>query len=209
MSDDASARGQTFTLEAFVAAILLIATVAFALQIVTVSSNTAGATEAESQWTDAGLAAGVLDRAVANDELATTLLYWNESREEFYGADGDEGHYVSARPNTTFVESLETMFGASSTQYNVTLYFQGEDDERQAQPLIESGTPGDDAVRASETVTLYDDSTLVDENQTVREDAKLENVTAGFYAPDVWEEGESENRSLYNVIRVEVVVWQT
>jgi len=197
-------RGQTFTLEAFVAAILLVATVAFALQAVAISSNTASVGETELKNQQTGLAEGVLNEAVANDSLRATVLYWNESSEQFYNADGD-GHYVSQLPptpnGTVFGDSLEGTFGDQQVKYNVDLHYRDSTGDRQTQRLIESGTPNDNAVRIVETVTLYDNTTLVDENEEPTATA-LADVEEEFYAPNVDEESP-----LYNVIRVEVVLW--
>ncbi len=199
-----SDRGQTFTLEAFVAAILLVATVGFALQAVAVSSNTASAGETELKSQHGGLAEGILNEAASNGSLRTTVLYWNESTEAFYNADSD-GYYTSQLPptpdGTAFGDALERTFGDRQVRYNVNLHYQDSAGDRQTQKLIESGTPNDDAVRVVETVTLYDDTVLVDENEDPTE-TSLADAEESFYAPNVSEEGP-----LYNVIRVEVVLW--
>lgn len=200
-------RGQTFTLEAFVASILLLATIAFALQTVAVSSNTASSASAEFKNQQAGIATGVLDRAVENGSLRRTLLYWDEENERFHDANED-GFYVSRSPPTTFGDSLREPFQDRQVRYNVDLYFSfGENATRGHQRLVESGTPGDDAIRVVETVTLYDDTRLVAENGT-RRTTTLADVeaddSASFYAPD----GEPSG-TLYNVVRVEVVLWKT
>lgn len=201
-----SDRGQTFTLEAFVAAILLVATVAFALQAVTITSNTASVGDTEIRNQHAGLAEGVLDEAVADGSLRTTLLYWSESPGQFHNA-GEDGHYDSRIPptpeGTAFGDSLERAFGDRQVRYNVDLYYRNAAGERELQRLVESGTPGDDAVRVVETVTLYDNSSLVDESGTPRE-TTVADVEEQFYAPNVDEESP-----LYNVVRVEVVLWKT
>lgn len=199
-----SDRGQTFTLEAFVAAILLVATVAFALQAVAVSSNTASAGETELKNQHAGLAEGVLNEAVADGSLRTTVLYWNESSEQFYNADGD-GHYTSQLPptpnGTVFGDTMGKTFGDRQVRYNVDLHYRDSTGDRQTQRLVESGTPNDDAVRVVETVTLYDDTALVDENGDPTA-TSLADSEEKFYAPNADDESP-----LYNVIRVEVMLW--
>lgn len=194
-------RGQTFTLEALVAAVLLLATVAFALQIVSVSSNTASAAGAETRGQHAGLATGVLDEGAADGSLRATLVYWDEEDERFYDASGD-GYYVSRPPPTAFGESLEAMFDSRRVRYDVNLYYSDGSGNRTSERLVDSGTPGDDAVRVTETVTLYNDTRLVNENGTERSETVAD--VEGFYAPDARPE-----RYLYNVVRVEVVLWRT
>ena len=197
-----SDRGQTFTLEAFVAAILLVATVGFALQAVAVSSNTASAGETELKNQHVGLAEGILSEAASNGSLQTTVLYWDNSTKAFYNADSDD-YYTSQLPptpdGTALGDALEQTFGDRQVRYNVNLHYQDSAGDRQTQKLIESGTPNDDAVRVVETVTLYDDTVLVDENEDPTEMSLAD--ADDFYAEDVSE------GPLYNVIRVEVVLW--
>lgn len=199
-------RGQTFTLEAFVAAVLLLATVAFALQAASISSNTASAANAELGNQRAGLADGVLAQSAANGTLRTTLLYWDETDEEFYGAS-DDGYYIAQSPPTSFGSALDAMFEERGIRYNVDLYYPTATGSRERQRLVESGTPGGDAVRVVETVTLYDDTNLVYANETQRNVTLADveaDANATFYAPDAVTGGPT-----YNVIRVEVVLWET
>lgn len=196
-----SARAQAFSLEAFVASILLVVALAFALQAVAISSNTASAGDAELRGQHAGMARGVLDGAAENGNLETTLVYWNESGERFHGADG-EGSYVSRSPNTTFGRALQETLDDQQLRYNVDLYYRDADGQQASRRLVEYGTPSHDAVRVSETVTLYDETTLVAENESRRANATLETVEGDFYAPDA-----ADDSPLYNVVHVEVVVW--
>lgn len=207
-----SRRAQTFTLEAFVAAILLLATVAFALQVVSISANTASPADSELRDQHAGLARGVVDEAVADGNLSRTLLYWDQNASAFHDADAEEdgGHYITRLPqNDTapgFGRALAAPFEGRQVRYNVDLYYADAEGGRGHQPLVESGTPSDEAVRVTETVTLYDDTRLLDANAS-RENATLREVAEDpdreFYAPDTSPDGP-----LYNVIRVEVVVWK-
>lgn len=198
-----STRAQAFSLEAFVASILLVTTLAFALQAVAISSNTAGATEAELRGQHAGITEGVLDGTVENGTLKTTLVYWNESTERFHETDEDEGIYISESPNTTFGRTLAEMLDDQRIRYNVDLYYRDTDGDWTTQQLVEYGTPSHDAVRITETVTLYDDTRLVTQNEHDRENATLEAVEDGFYAPDM-----ADDSPVYNVVHVEVVVWR-
>lgn len=199
-------RGQIFTLEAVVAAILLLGSVAFALQAVAITSNTASAGDTEIESHHRGLAEGVINAAVENGSLQRTLLYWDEDAGGFYNADAD-GHYVSRLPptpdGTAFGDALERRFGDRQVRYNVNLYYRNAAGDRERQRLVESGTPSESAVRVVETVTLYDDTALVAENGTARE-TTLADAEADFYAPNVDGDGP-----LYTVVHVEVVLWRT
>lgn len=197
------------------AAILLLATVAFGLQVVSISSNTASPADAELGDQNAGLASGVLDAAVANDTLDRSLRYWNQTNGSFHRADErpeDGGHYIARLPQhaeaPAFGPALDRPFAGRQVRYNVDLYYENASGNGSVghQPLVESGTPGDGAVRVVETVTLYDHDRLLAENGS-RENATLGAVAddpeVTFYAPDASPDGP-----LYNVIRIEVVLWK-
>jgi hypothetical protein len=199
-----SERAQLFTLEAFVAAIVLLATLAFSLQAVGISSNTASGGEMEIQSQHAGLAEGVLAETVEDGSLKQTLLYWNVTANSFHHADdSDGGYYISRSPPTAFGDLLQPRFDERQVRYNINLSFRNENNDRQRQQLVESGTPGGEAVQVVQTVTLYDEDQLVDENGTSR-NVTLADVDEGFYAPDTGTDSQ-----IYNVIRVEVVLWQS
>lgn len=200
-------RAQIFTLEAFLASVVLLATLAFTLQVVAISSNTAGATDTEDRNQHFGLAVGALDEGIENGSLRDTLLYWDETRGQFYGSVDTEGYYIARSPPTSFGNSLEATFSDRQVRYNMDLYFPTNDSDRGHQRVIERGTPSDNAIRVVETITLYDQTQLVDENESQRSVTLAEIEADGnstFYAPDM-----RPNTSIYNVLRVEVVVWKT
>lgn len=195
-------RAQAFTLEALVAALLIVAAVAFSLQAVAITSNTASVGDTELRNQHAGIAQGVLDGAAERGTLTDTIVYWNEEQSRFHDAMGDDGFYEAQAPNTTFGEALDEHLEDQGLRYNIDLSYWNESGERNTHRLVEYGTPSSDAVRVTQTVTLYDDTRLVYPNETARQDASLRDVEEDFYAPNVDEES-----SVYNVIRVEVIVW--
>lgn len=213
-----STRGQTFTLEAFVAAIILLATLTFALQAVAISSDTAsgGATELKEQ--QLGLAEGALDQAVQDGTLKQILLYWNESAEEFYGANDEDGYYISRPPplddgNVTlddrFVTSLEGLFADRQVRYNIDLHYRGADNTRQTQRLVEFGTPNQQAVRVVETVTLYDNDTVLDRSGNSTGTRLVDLAEGSESGPAFYVPNAAADSQIYNVVRVEVVLWQS
>lgn len=147
----------------------------------------------------------MLDVAVQNGSLKRTLLYWSTTQEAFHGAEA--GYYVSRRPPTEFGNSMVPMFDDRQVRYNVDLYYRSVNNTRERQRLVESGTPGDTAVRVVETVTLYDDDRPIDADGNYR-NVTLKDVyerdTGEFYAPDA-----GEDSHVYNVVRVEVILWQS
>ena len=196
-------RGQAFTLEAVMAAVLLLATLAFAIHVAGVTANTPSTADETIENQNRGLANGALDSAVANESLRPTLLYWNDTAETFHGAD--ETYYVSRSPPTVgdvgFGAVLNRSFDRFNVKYNVDVYYATNESGVEKQRLVHHGTPTDDAVRATTIVTLYDDDPLYNVDGTPGNVTVAESDT--FYAPDV---GDGP---VYNVLRVEVVVWST
>jgi hypothetical protein len=192
-----TARGQAYTLEAILAALVLIGSVAFALGAtgVTPLSGTTASEEATDRLS--GLVEGTLDAAAANGSLKPTVLYWNGSEERFHGAD--RAHYVSRAPPTAFGRLLARTLGDRSVAFNVNVYYVTAGGNRTVQPLVSHGTPGDDAVRATRAVGLSDDDRVRAADGTA---GPTLTDAGGFYAPNAAPDGP-----VYNVVVVEVIAW--
>ena len=203
-------RGQAFTVEGLAAAILLLGTLVFALQATGITALSGGTAGGAVETQQADLARGVLASAVASDTLEPSLLYWNDS---FVGPDGNgtyhglggDDYYVAGLP-TAFGDSLDRTLTDAGYAYNVNLYYYNDSTDAPdatvvARPLVEQGTPSDDAIRAVRTVTLYDDDVLYDETEAAT-NTTLAN-TSNFFVPDA-----SPDSPVYNVVQVEVVAWR-
>lgn len=194
-------RGQVFTLEAFVSALLLLGAVIFALQAAAVTPQSASTASAHSVTQLEQVAAGVLDDAAADGTLKQTVLYWNSSDERFHGLEAHEDGYTNGNLPTAFGAHLRTAFAGDGVTYNVNVRYEDADGDYETIGVVDSGTPSDDAVTAVALVTLYDDDPLYAADET----ASAVNVSSGaFYAPDV-----APSSGLYHVVSVEVVVWTT
>ncbi|KAB1191155.1 MULTISPECIES: hypothetical protein [Haloferax] len=206
-------RGQAFTVEGLAAAILLLGTLVFALQATGITALSAGTAGGAAELQQADLARGVLSNAVASETLKPSLLHWNDS---YVGTDGngtyhgtgDDGYYVAGMP-TAFGASLDRTLADAGYAYNVNVYYYNDSTAADnatvvSRPLVEQGTPSDDAIRAVRTVTLYDDDVLFDsgENSTDTTLAEAWN-SSSFYIPDA-----SLSSPVYNVVQVEVVAWR-
>jgi hypothetical protein len=189
-------RGQAFTLEAFTASLLLIGAITFALQVTAVTPLTASTSSQHIENQQQQLAAGLLDAAVSNESLKEAVLFWDESAGHFQGADPDDGYYSSGGPPTQFGKMLNRTFRDRGLAFNVNIWYVTTTDQLKREPLVNFGSPSDNAVSARRTVVLFDDDTL-----TSTSDEELP-ATTSFYANDV------SNSGVYNVIRVEVVVWR-
>lgn len=194
-------RGQAFTLEAVAAALLLLASLLFALQATAVTPLSTSTANQQIQNQETGLATGVLDAAVANASVKPSLLYWNDSGGRFHGAT-DDGSYPNGGPPTEFGRMLNATFDNRSIAFNVNVLYLSASGDPRTEPLVHLGTPSDDAVRTTRTVTLLDTDVLYDADETPTNTSVTEAAT--FYAPDAAPESP-----VYNVVRVEVIVWRT
>ncbi len=192
-------RGQAFTLEAVVASVVILGGLLFALQVSGVTSLTASTSTGQLIEQQEATSAGALDAAAANDSIRPTLLYWDDGNETFYRVSDISEDFYTAAPPTPFGTTLEQTLGDQNLAYNVNLNYIDKNGTVDRQVLVRNGIPTDDAARATRTVTLYDDDQLLYANGT-RSDTSLTN--ASFYMPDRYPDDP-----VYNVVRVEVVVW--
>jgi hypothetical protein len=195
-------RGQAYTLEAFLAATILIASLAFALQISAVDPLTRDTASQQLSGQQGGLAGSALAAAEENRSIEQTLRYWNETGERFH--ESGDGVYESAPP-TPFGRILEDTLGDRGYAYNVNLYHVNTSGEYEHTRLVYQGTPSDRSVRASRTVTLLDDDELL-ESHFVRSGDTLASVESGYFANDT---ASDPRGGVYNVVEVEVVAWRS
>ena len=189
-------RGQAHTLEAVVAALLLLSSLVFALQITAVTPLSASTSNQHIENQQQPSAAGILSIASKNGDLKRSVLYWNATGNRFH--DGTiNGYYTETMP-TAFGRSLEQAFGERGIAYNVYITYTEPDGGVVREEMIYRGEPSDNAVTASRALVLTNESRLRTEemNRGARIDA------SNFYAEDVGAGG------YYNTVRVEVVVWR-
>lgn len=201
----ASRRGQAHTLEAVVAGILLLSALVFALQVTAVTPLSASTASQHIENQHQSTAEGVL--AVADDRgaLERAILYWGNSdddaEQEFHNADNGR-IYVNSHPTNEFGELLHDAFGGRGITYNVYVSYELRRGDRVRQRMVYRGEPSDNAITASREVILFDDDVLYNSNEQPTTN-KLGDSGTGFFAPDA-----ASNSGVYNVVRVEVVVWR-
>ena len=191
-------RGQGFTLEAVLAAMVLLTTVAMAFHLVGVTPNTPSTADAAAEREQRAIVDGVLAASVADGSLQTTLRYWDDEAGGFHNTT--DGYYVSQKPPTDFGERLDRVLHEDGFKYNVNAQVV-TDEGIVTQPIVVHGTPTDQAVRSVSTVTLLASDRLVEANGTASSTTLAESDT--FYASETIAEEQ------FVVIRVEVVVWRT
>lgn len=193
-------RGQVFTLEAFVAALLVLSSVVFALSVTAATPLSGSASNRHVENQQAALGNGLLGTSSATDELRSTLLYWDEANGTFHGA-AERGYYRSCGFETPLGQYLERTLSDNSITCTLSLQYLTATGEIRSDRLAYVGEPTDNAVRARTTVVLYDDDVLLDSAGNPTATTLAESRT--FYAPDA-----APADRLYNVIEVEVILWR-
>lgn len=191
-------RAQAHTLEAFVAALLLISGLIFALQATAVTPLSASTSNQHIENQQRATIQGLLGTAAENGDLEHALLQWEPDGGEpgFEGAPED-GVFVDGGPPNAFGEALNETLLSRGIAFNVYLRF-SDGEDRVQRPYVNMGSPSDNAVSATRTVGLYNSSTLTSEAAAGE---PLEEVDA-FYAPAV------DDGQLYTVVEVRIVAWR-
>lgn len=193
-------RGQGHVLEGIAAALLILTSVIFALQVTAVTPLTASTANQHLQTQAAGATSGLLAAAEKRGTLREAVLYWNESASQFHKTSRD-GQYADRIPEELqFGTTLESSLSSRGLIYNVNLLYANTEGNQRERRLLHQGEPTDHAVSVTRTVTIYDDDRLLNEDGTISETTVGE--VPGFFAPNVSE------GPLYNVVQVEVVVWR-
>lgn len=192
-------RGQLFALEGVLAALVVLAGIAFALQATVLTPTTSGATAAP---VDASSIDSVLTSTAENGDLRSAITDWDGSG--FKDAEGE--WYTGRYPTGAFGTALNQTLGPSVTA-NVVIYHRSSDSRKRTR-LVYNGAPGDGAVRASTQVTLYDrDVCSPGPSPSSPSDYLCTSPErSDFYAADL---DTSPDGHLYNVVEVEVVAWRS
>jgi len=204
-------RAQAHTLEAFAAAILLVAGLTFALQATAVTPLSASTSNQHIENQQRAVANDLLATSAENGDLEAAVLRWNTTNQAFASsppevdgpaytqADGPNGFDAALGG---FGEALNRAFADRQIAVNVDLrhYNTSARTERLTTPLIDMGTPSDNAASATRTVALADDANLTAPNHT---DSTLGELSDGeFYAT------ETATDPLFTYVEVRIVVWR-
>jgi len=196
---DRDESGQAHTLEGVVAALILLSAVIFALEMTAVTPLSASTSSQHLENQQEATARGVLASAAETDALERAVLFWNTSAERFWNTSG-LGYYASGPPPNELGRMLNRSFDSRGIAYNVFVVYQDDEGERDSRRLIYQGRPSDNAVSAARSVTLFDNDPLYDHESVAT--GTTVSATGDYFAPD------ASPGSVYNVVRVEVVVWR-
>ena len=192
-------RAQAHTLEAFAAAILIVAGLTFALQATAVTPLSASTSNQHLENQQRAVATDLLETSAANGDLEAALLRWDPENESFT-AGGSTDYFTRGGPPNEFGEALDRTFGDRRIAFNVELRHGPRNGA--ATTMVNMGSPSDNAVTATRTVVLTDHSNLT---MPGYEDTTLADVAAdesqSFYVDD------PASRPIHRV-EVRISVWQ-
>lgn len=199
---NATERGQAYTLEGFISAMVVLVAILLALQSVVITPTTGGAADRTVQAQMQQEAQDALVVAAENNSLSEMVRYWDRDG-GFEGTDDSlvdpNGDNVYSPGNFSDESELGVIlydrFDERGQNYNVALHYGDENGETENRSLVYQGSPSSNAVSASYTVSLYDNQSVTDSSETLSE-APTPSI------PDV-----DTDDSLYNVVEVRVIVW--
>ncbi|WP_435360351.1 DUF7288 family protein [Haloarchaeobius sp. DFWS5] len=215
VSDDS--RGQAYTLEGFIGAIVILTAVLFALQSVVIMPTTSGKVSKDVQEQLRTEATDVLTIAAGEDELSCQTRYWNDTTSEatFASAVDDRIGYGPEPPDsvanctsgpTQFGEMLNQTFGEQGREYNIIVSYRNASDPTKTheERMVYRGVPTESAVTATYTVTLYDDQRLLGPSCGTS-CPTLGTAYANDYFPIP--DAAGPNNPVYNVVTITVIIW--
>lgn len=210
-SDD---RGQAFTLEGIISAVIVLTALLYALQAVVITPTTGGTvdqgvrTELQQQADDILAITGGDD----DGQLSELARNWSQSRRTFYGGVNPNIGYGNQRLPGEFGTLLNETFDSRDRQYNVVMRYLPKDpaDGIQQTTIASRGTPSDSSVMATYRVTLYDNMTLTSPSAGSAELWQYD--TSATTNPIDWQSGyypvpNAVSGPVYNVVEIRVVVW--
>lgn len=209
ITDSETDRGQAYTLEGFIGAMVVLMAVLFALQSVVIMPTTGGLADRTVQ---AQIQQEVQDALLVSNQdgdLSKTVRQWDES-------GGFEGANQPAAPGNADTEENQTYsvdrfaneselgqilkdrFAEKGWSYNVELHPESGSERT----LVYQGSPPASTQTASYTITLYDNQSVTSESG---DDDTLEEAESDGYAVIPREHGD--DTPLYNVVEVRVILW--
>lgn len=194
-------RGQLFTLEGFVAALVVLSSVIFALTTTAATPLSTSTSNQHLETQQGAETASLLDAAKADGDLHSLVRYWDDDRGAFHNSSA-KGYYLACRFDSALGQRLDRMFDRRGATCNVNVRYITANGIVRSERVVYVGDPTENAVRETATVTLYDTDRLVLPSGA-ESNVTLENAST-FYLPDADPAGP-----VYNVVEVEVIAWRT
>jgi hypothetical protein len=202
-------RGQGYTLEGVIGSLVVLGAVLFAMQSVALTPSSGGSVEVAEQQNLRQQATDTLVLASQNDTFSLSRLarYWNERKQTFHDGLTPQLGYGERDPPGAIGRMLNETFENRSRTYNLELRYLPTDpaEDTRTTPVVFQGEPSDDAVVATQTVTLFDNQTLTSPNATDVElwqyGTTIEDDNGYYPIPNAVE------GPVYNVVEVRLIVW--
>ncbi|ADJ15566.1 DUF7288 family protein [Halalkalicoccus jeotgali] len=195
-------RAQAHTLEAFVAALILVAGLVFASQATAVTPLSASTSNQHLENQHRAVANDLLAVTAENGSLREAVVHWNETT-GFVASSEERAYYTTTPPaENPLSQTLSTFLADRQLAYNVDVRYRSDSGSTgwNTQPMVVMGSPSDNAVSATRTVVLYD-STELGGNETASK--TLAEAEDEFYAADI-----DPDSQVYTVVEVRIVVWR-
>jgi hypothetical protein len=206
-------RGQAFTLEGLVAAIVLLTAVVFALQAIIITPTTGGTVDPGVRDELRQQASDALTVSAQQEARPLTKLVrnWSQARRTFTGAINPQIGYGQNQIPGTLGTVLNRTFDSRDRTYNVEMAYLDESGVgTESTPIARRGTPSDSAVVATYRITMYDNMTLTSPTagpaQLWQYDtdptSDPSGGQSGFYPVPNAVPGP-----VYNIVEIRVIVW--
>ena len=194
-------RAQAHTVEAFIAALLLVSGVLFAVQATAITPLSASTSNQHIENQQRAIANDLLATADTSGDLREATLYWDPDAGNFTGSSV-HGYYTQGGPPNAFGASLNQTFYERGIAFNVRVLHQRPGRAVSSTKMVYMGTPSDNAVSAMRSVVVFDGTRLM----SSASDATLAEVESdssqSFYATDV------DDGRLYSILEVRITVWR-
>jgi hypothetical protein len=203
-------RAQLYTLEGVIGAFIIISAVVFAMQSIVLTPSAAGGIAPQERGDLRQQAHDVLTIAAQNEsfDFSDLTRYWSQSKRTFYGGLNPRLGYGTREPPGALGPLLNDTFRSQGRQYNLILRYRPRDlsNGTQTIPVVYQGRPGENAVLATHTVTLYDNQTLTSPGAGSVELWEYGSETVGD-ADGYYPVPNAADGPVYNVVEVRLIVW--
>lgn len=195
-------RAQAHTLEAFVAALILVAGLVFAAQATAVTPLSASTSNQHIENQHRALAQDLLSTTAEDGSLHAAVVYWEDEETGFVGTHTDRRYYTETPTEAEHpLASVLEVFTDNYLAYNIDLTYRDGESGTEEIRMVEMGSPSDNAVAVTRPIALYDSTEV---SGGTNAGTMLDELDDGaFYADDVDPDGQ-----LYNVVEVRIVVWR-
>lgn len=195
-------RGQAHTVEAVLAALLILAGLLFAIQTTAVTPFSSTTTDKHLENQQREVVHNVVSITHASGAMKETVLNWNTSSNAYQGTGDRVRYYTDPNVDTPLLNKLSATLNTDQVAYNVNVRYHnvtGSGTAVRTQRLLRVGAPSNNAITVREPLTLHDTDQLPTGAQP-----ELQNTGPDeFYMDTV-----NSSAPIYNQVEVEVVAWR-